>query len=62
MRQDYYFTDSVPRINAKRVSRCRSKKAMLTGCAVTSFLVGVWQGGLLFIGVLGFANYVQKKW
>ncbi|MGM0239899.1 hypothetical protein [Enterococcus sp. AZ103] len=61
MRQDYCFTNSVPRINAKKISRRRAKKSFLTGSILISILAGIWQLSIFLIGILTVTNFIQCK-
>lgn len=61
MRNDFYYEDYVPKVNAKKVSRRRAKKSFLTGSVLVSVLTGIWQLSIFLVGILVITDYVQHK-
>lgn len=61
MRSDFKYVPTVSISIANGKARRRSKKALLTGAAAATFFSGLWQAGVVLLGLLTVTNIVQKN-
>lgn len=61
MRNDFKYVPTISLSLANDKARQRSKKTLITGAMIPTFLVGLWQAGVALFGLLVITNWVQIK-